>query len=107
MRSSTWSQTSWEQRRVLSVIWPQAVDLLAEPGIVVRIGMNQAIERVHHFPIAHDDDAHGADAAGAAVGGFEVDGDKARSHHSIVLLAFDRSYCINLCNPFGHLGDIC
>lgn len=48
------------------------MDLLAKPGIVVRIGMNQAIERVHHVPIAHDDDAHGADAAGVAVGCFEI-----------------------------------
>ena len=57
---------------ILRIIGALAVDLLAEPGIVARIGMNQAIERVHHFPIAHDDDAHGADAARAAVGGFEI-----------------------------------
>ena len=61
-----------KKRRVLGVIWPQAVDLLAEPGIVVRIWMNKTVEGVHHFPIAHDDDAHGADAAGAAVGSFEI-----------------------------------
>ena len=61
-----------EEWGVFGVIGAQAVDLLAEPGIVVRIGMNQAVEGVHHFPITHDDDAHGADAAGAAVGSFEI-----------------------------------
>ena len=61
-----------EKRSIFGVIGAQAMDLLAKPGIVVRIGMNQAIERVHHFPIAHDDDAHGADATGAAVGSFEI-----------------------------------
>ena len=39
-----------EKRSIFGVIGAQAVDLLAKPGIVVRIGMNQAIERVHHFP---------------------------------------------------------
>ena len=67
----------WEEWCVFCIIGAKTVDLLAKPGIVVRIGMNQAIERVHHFPIAHDDDAHGADAAGAAVGGFEIDDDGA------------------------------
>ncbi len=71
-----------EKRSVFGVIGAQAVDLLAKPGIVVRIGMNQAIERVHHFPIAHDDDAHGADAAGAAVGGFEIDANEVGYHNS-------------------------
>ena len=61
-----------EEWCVFCIIGAEAVDLLAEPGVVVRVGMNQAIERVHHVPTAHDDDAHGADAAGAAVGGFEV-----------------------------------
>lgn len=70
-----------EKRSIFGVIGAQAMDLLAKPGIVVRIGMNQAIERVHHFPIAHDDDAHGADAAGAAVGGFEIDTNEVGYHN--------------------------
>ena len=61
-----------EERGVLRIVGAQAVDLLTEPGIVVRIRMDKTVEGVHHFPIAHDDDAHGADAAGAAVGSFEV-----------------------------------
>ena len=61
-----------EERGVLRVIGAQAVDLLAEPGVVVRVRVNEAVEGVHHFPIAHDDDAHGANAAGAAVDGFEI-----------------------------------
>ena len=61
-----------KKRSVFSVIGAEAVDLLTEPGVVVRVRMDKTIEGVHHFPIAHDDDAHGADAAGAAVGSFEI-----------------------------------
>ena len=71
-----------KKRSVFSVIGAEAVDLLTEPGVVVRIRMDEAIERVHHFPIAHDDDAHGADAAGAAVGGFEIDANEVGYHNS-------------------------
>ena len=70
-----------EKRSIFGVIGAQAVDLLAKPGIVVRIGMNQAIERVHHFPITHDDNAHRADAAGADVGGFEIDTNEVGYHN--------------------------
>ena len=41
-----------EERSVICVIRPQPVDLLAEPGVVVRIRMDEAVEGVHHFPIA-------------------------------------------------------
>ena len=61
-----------KERGVLSIIWPQTMDLLTEPCVVVRVRMDKAVEGVHHFPIAYDDDAHGADAAGAAVGSFEI-----------------------------------
>ena len=71
-----------KKRSVFSVIGAEAVDLLTEPGVVVRIRMDEAIERVHHFPIAHDDDAHGADAAGAAVGSFEIDANEVGYHNS-------------------------
>ena len=64
-----------EEWGIFGVIGAEAVDLLAEPGVVVRIGVDEAVEGVHHFPIAHDNDAHGADAAGAAVGGFKIDDD--------------------------------
>lgn len=70
-----------EKRSIFGVVGAQAVDLLAKPGIVVRIGMNQAIERVHHFPITHDDNAHRADAAGADVGGFEIDTNEVGYHN--------------------------
>ena len=50
------------------------VYLLAEPGVVVRIWMDEAVEGVHHFPIAHDDNSRRAHAGGAAVGGLEVYG---------------------------------
>ena len=71
-----------EKRSIFGIIGAQAVNLLAKPGVVVRIRMDEAIERVHHFPIAHDDDAHGADAAGAAVGGFEIDANEVGYHNS-------------------------
>ena len=57
---------------VLCIVGSQAVDLLAEPGVVIRIGMYETVEGVHHFPIAYNDDSHGANAAGAAVSRFEV-----------------------------------
>ena len=34
----------WEKWGVLSVIWAEAVDLLTEPGVVVRIRMDEAVE---------------------------------------------------------------
>ena len=61
-----------KERGALSIIWPQTMDLLTEPCVVVRVRMDKAVEGVHHFPIAHDDHAHGAYAAGTAVGSFEV-----------------------------------
>ena len=38
------------ERSILRIIGPQAMDLLAEPGVVVRVRMNKAVEGVHHFP---------------------------------------------------------
>ena len=65
-----------EERGIFGVIRSQAMDLLAEPGVVVRVRMNKAVEGVHHFPIANDDNAHGANAAGATVSGFKVYDDR-------------------------------
>ena len=59
--------------------------------------MDEAVEGVHHFPIAHDDHAHGADAAGAAVGGFEIDDDSVV--HSLI---FESSSKASACFPLGH-----
>ena len=70
-----------EERGILRIVRAEAMDLLAEPGVVVRVRMNETVEGVHHFPIAHDDDAHGADAAGAAVGGFEIDANQVGCHN--------------------------
>ena len=63
-----------EERSVFRIVGTQAVNLLAEPGVVVRIGMDEAVEGVHHFPIAHDDYAHRTHAGWASVGSFKVDG---------------------------------
>ena len=61
-----------EERGILGVVRPQAVNLLAEPSVVVRIRMNKAVEGVHHFPIAHDDHAHRAHTAWATICSFKV-----------------------------------
>ena len=61
-----------EEWGIIGIIGAQAVDLLAEPGVVVRVRMDEAVEGVYNFPIAHDDHTHGAYAAGAAVGRFKV-----------------------------------
>ena len=41
-----------EHRSVIRVLRTQTVDLLAEPLVVFRLGMYEAVERVHDFPAA-------------------------------------------------------
>ena len=36
-----------EERSIFRIVGTQAVYLLAEPGVVVRIGMDEAVKRVH------------------------------------------------------------
>lgn len=61
-----------EHWRVFRVLRAQAVHLLAEPLVVFRFGVDQAVETVHDFPAADDDDAHAAHAGAALVGRLEV-----------------------------------
>ena len=51
---STTNEKYREEWCVFCIIGAEAVDLLAKPGIVVRIRMDEAIERVYHFPATHN-----------------------------------------------------
>jgi len=62
----------WEKRGVFRVVGTQAMNLLAKPGVVVWVGMDETVEGIHHFPIPHDDYAHCAYAAGTAVCRFKI-----------------------------------
>ena len=61
-----------EHRSVIRVLRTQTVDLLAEPLVVFRLGMYEAVERVHDFPAAHYHHANGADAGRLLVCRLEV-----------------------------------
>ena len=61
-----------EERRILRVLRPQAVNLAAEPLIVIRLRVDKRIESVHDDIIAHDDKPHGADAGRALIRGLPV-----------------------------------
>ena len=63
-----------EDRRILGVFGAESMDPPAEPLVVLRFGVDEAVEGVHDFASADDDDAHAADAGGLFVGGFKVDG---------------------------------
>ena len=65
-----------EYRRIFSILRSQAVYLAAEPLVVFRFGMDQAIEGIHDNAAADDDYTHTADAAALLVGGLEVYGSK-------------------------------
>ena len=63
-----------ENRSVVGVFRAQAVNLLAEPLIVLGLWMNEAVEGVHDLIIADDDDTNAADAARLLIGSLEVYG---------------------------------
>ena len=63
-----------KNRGVVGVPGAEAMYTPAEPAVVLRFRMHQAVESVRHFPISNDHDTHAADAAGLLVGSFEVDG---------------------------------
>ena len=63
-----------KDRGILRVLRSQAMDLPAEPLVVLRLRMDQAVEPVHDLSVANDHDSHAAYAAGALVGRFEIDG---------------------------------
>ena len=65
-----------EHRCVVRVLVREPVHLLAEPGVVVGLGLDERVERVGDDTAAHHHHAHAADAAALPVGGFEIYGGK-------------------------------
>ena len=61
-----------EDRRIVSVLRPQTVDLPAKPLVVLRLRMDKAVERIHYLPATDDDHPHAAHAAGALVRRLEI-----------------------------------
>ena len=57
---------------VLRVFRSQSAYLPAEPLVVLRLGMDEAVEGVHNLPSTYDHHAHAAYAAGLLVGRLEV-----------------------------------
>jgi len=61
-----------EDRSVLRVFRSQTMDLAAEPLVVLRFRMDQAVETIHDFSLTHHYDANAAGAAGTLVGRLEI-----------------------------------
>ena len=66
----------------------KSMHALAEILVVIGFGMNEAVKRICHFPILHDDDAYRTHAAWLFVGGLEVYGNEVSEH----LLEFDSEH---------------
>ena len=66
----------WEYRGAFRILLGEAVDLLTEPLIVLRLGVNQAVVRIHYLAITDDDHSNAADAGTTLIGGLEVYGGK-------------------------------
>ena len=64
--------------RAIRIAGPQPMHALAEPLVILRLRMDERIERIHHFPAPHHDHAHAADAAGLLVRRLEVYGCEVR-----------------------------
>ena len=63
-----------EYRRILRIFRPKTVDLPAEPLVVLRLRMDETVERIHHFPAPDNDHPYAAYTAALLVGGFKVYG---------------------------------
>ena len=63
---------AWEHRRGLSVLRTQAVHPPAEPRIVLRLRMYQAVEPLHHAPSPHNDHPDAAHARRPLIRRFEI-----------------------------------
>ena len=66
----------WEYRGAFRILLGEAMDLLTEPLIVLRLGVNQAVERIHYLAITNDDHSNAADAGTTLIGALEVYGGK-------------------------------
>ena len=61
-----------KDERILGVLRSQPVHLSAEPLVILRLGMDQAVEPVHDLSVAYDNYADAADAARTFVGRLEI-----------------------------------
>ena len=61
-----------EDGRIFGVFRSQPMHLPAEPLVVIRLGMDQAVEPVHDLSATNDDYANAADAARALIGCLEI-----------------------------------
>ena len=66
----------WEYRGAFRIFLGESVNLLAEPLIVLRFGVNQAVVRIHYLAITDDDHSNAADAGTTLIGALEVYGGK-------------------------------
>ena len=66
----------WEYRGAFRILLGESVNLLAEPLIVLRLGVNQAVVRIHYLAITDDDHSNAADAGTTLIGALEVYGGK-------------------------------
>ena len=62
----------WEYRCIFSVLRPQTVNPLAEPLVVLRIGVDETVEGVHNLPVTHYHHSDGAYAGGLLVRRLEI-----------------------------------
>lgn len=65
-----------KERRVVRVLCGQAVYLLANIQIIIRLWMNQAVKALHDFFVPDNDHTHAAHTGTALVGGLEINGCK-------------------------------
>ena len=65
-----------EDRSRVGIARPKPVNTLAEGAVIIGLGMDETIERIHNTPAAHHHKSYGANAAGLSVGRFEIYGYK-------------------------------
>ena len=61
-----------KDRSVLRVLWTQAVDVLAEPSVVLRLRMDERVEPLHDYSPTDNYDSDAAYTAGTLVGRLEI-----------------------------------
>ena len=68
----------------------QSMHPLAEVAVVVRLWLDETVERVNHPATPYYDQSHGADTRRVLVGRFKVDGDEVANHVSYISLLLSR-----------------
>ena len=62
----------WEYRCIFGVFRPKSVYLLAEPLVVLRLGVDETVEGIHNLPVTHYHHSDGAYTGGLLVCRLEV-----------------------------------